>query len=576
MTRSPIGSSVPPLYLAVFAITTILGMTLVAGPLQMAIYVNAATANLVVNSKDSSGNTITGYYTTVSQSGTVKATGYTPASFTLAAGTYSVSVSDYGGYYFNHWSDGSTSRSHSVTLTTTGVVTLTAIYSKSSGSTTASYAIKTKYTDGTSFTGALITLKQNGVKVASKYSPAYFTLNVGQTYTASPSDTSFAKFSKWSDGSTTRDKTFTVVAAGNTLYAVYTRVADFKISASPTTLSVSAGNSGSSTVTLTSVNSFASSVALSVSPSISGVTTSITPTSQTLASGGTTSSTLKISTTSSATPGTYKINVKGTSGTTSHSTTVTLTITASSSTGCPGTAAGANTVTVVTCSLDGTKTLTGFYTNLRLNGNIIADGYTPKTFTMTPGNTYVVVLYWCCDQYFRHYSDGTLTRYYVVTPGSSGILVKGMYESVPASQAAKLNVIAKDTNGNVIGGTTTNPDGSISTQPGMWMWLTPPGSSTPYTGAYTGSSSTPFTIFNGKTYTLTMSSFDKYQFDHWQDNGSTNPTRAFTMNGDSVNNVAIYRIVSTATAASASTATASSESSSSMDPPPFIDVDHPK
>jgi hypothetical protein len=189
---------------------------------------------------------------------------------------------------------------------------------------------------------------------------------------------------------------------------------------------------------------------------------------------------------------------------------------------------------------------------------------------MTPGNTYVVVLYWCCDYYFRHYSDGTLTRYYEVTPSSSGILLKGLYESVPASQAAKLNVIAKDTNGNVIGGTTVNPDGSISTQPGMWMWLTPPGDSLAYTGAYTGSSSTPFVIFNGKTYTITMSSFDKYVFDHWQDNSSTNPKRAFAMNGDSVNNVAIYRIVSSATASAAS-----SDSSTSARPPVFIDVDHP-
>ncbi len=458
-----LGSQSTSFIAAIFAIIALLAMATVITPIQLSMIANAATANLVVISKDSNGNSISGYYTTVSQSGSVKATGYTPASFTLPAGTYVVSVSDYGGYYFNHWSDGSTSRTHSVTVTTTGTITLTAIYSTSAPATT-TIIVKTRYVDGTYFNGAVVDLKQNGVKIASKTSPATFTVNVGQTYSIVPGDTTTATFKQWKNGLTARERTFTASSTSTTYYAIYSKV-----------------------------------------PS----------------SGGS----------------------------------------------CSGSAGGANTVKVVTCALDGTP-LTGFYTNLRLNGNIMADGYTPKTFTMTPGNTYVVVLYWCCDYQFRHYSDGTLTRYYEVTPSSSGKLIKGLYELVPASQAAKLNVIAKDTNGKVIGSTTTNPDGTISTQPGMWMWLTPPGASSPYTGAYTGSSSTPFVIFNGKTYTVTMSSFGSYQFDHWQDNGSTNPKRAFSMNGDSINNVAVYRIVASATA------TATSSDASGQQPPQFIDVDH--
>ncbi|HKU50142.1 MAG TPA: hypothetical protein VJP79_09345, partial [Nitrososphaera sp.] len=256
-----------------------------------------------------------------------------------------------------------------------------------------------------------------------------------------------------------------------------------------------------------------------------------------------------------------------TATTTAKTLTATYEKTTPTTSSCSGTAHGANTVTVVSCTLDGAS-IPGMYVNLRENGNIIADGYTPKTFNLTPGKDYVVVLYWCCDYYFRHYSDGTLTRYYTVTGESTGILLKGMYERVPASQAAKLNVIAKDTAGNVIGGTTSNPDGSISAEPGMWMWLTSPGASSPYTGAYTGSSSTPFVVFEGKTYKVTMSSFDKYQFDHWQDTGSTSPNRSFSMSGDRENNVAIYRIVSSSSA----TASAASTESGSMEPPPFIDV----
>jgi hypothetical protein len=319
--------------------------------------------------------------------------------------------------------------------------------------------VKTKYDTGTTFSGATVVLKKNGVKIDSKPSPATFTVTVGEKYTVSPKDTSGAKFKHWSGGSTARDKVVTATTTAKTLTAIYEK-------SSPT---------GS----------------------------------------------------------------------------------------CSGSIAGANTVTVVSCTLDG-STLPGMYVNIRENGNIIADGYTPTTFNLTPGKEYVVVLYWCCDYYFRHYSDGTLTRYHVVTANPNGILLKGLYERVPASQDAKLNVIAKDTSGNVIGGTDTNPDGSISTEPGMWMWLTPPGSSSPYTGAYTGSSSTPFVVFDGKTYKVTMSSFGKYQFDHWQGSGSTNPARSFTMSGDSVNNVAIYRIVESASASTQST---------SMEPPKFIDVD---
>lgn len=322
--------------------------------------------------------------------------------------------------------------------------------------------VKTKYDTGTSFSGATVVLKKNGVKIDSKPSPATFSVTVGEKYTVSPRDTSTAKFEQWSSGSTSRDRTVTATTTAKTLTAIYAK-------------------------------------------------------------------------TSTSTPSE-----------------------------CGGSASGSYTVTVVSCTLDGTS-LPGMYLNLRENGNIVADGYTPKTFNLTPGKDYVVVLYWCCDYYFRHYSDGTLTRYHEVTGGSSGKLLKGLYERVPASQAAKLNVIAKDTNGNTIGGTTSNPDGSISTEPGMWMWLTPPGTSTPYTGAYTGSSSTPFVVFEGKTYKITMSSFGKYEFDHWQDNGSTNPNRSFAMSGDRVNNVAIYKIVPL-------TASASSTGPGSMEPPRFIDV----
>jgi hypothetical protein len=56
-------------------------------------------------------------YTTVSQSGSgVISTGFTPFHFTVTDGqTYVVSVSNYGTTVFNHWQDGGTSSTRTIT-----------------------------------------------------------------------------------------------------------------------------------------------------------------------------------------------------------------------------------------------------------------------------------------------------------------------------------------------------------------------------------------------------------------------------------------------------------------------------
>src|SRR2546427_682708 len=98
---------------------------------------------------------------------------------------------------------------------------------------------------------------------------------------------------------------------------------DFSISSSPSSLSFQAGSSGTSTISLASLNSFAGTVSLTSSVSPSGLTASITPGSVALSSGGSGSSTL---TASSTTAGSYTITVNGTSGSLSHSTTVVVTV----------------------------------------------------------------------------------------------------------------------------------------------------------------------------------------------------------------------------------------------------------
>jgi kumamolisin len=103
---------------------------------------------------------------------------------------------------------------------------------------------------------------------------------------------------------------------------------NFTISASPTSVSVAQGSSGTSTITSNFVNGFASAVALTASGVPTGVTASFSPTSIT-SSGGTSTLTLQVASTTAT--GTYTITVTGTSGTLTHTTTVALTVTASAS-----------------------------------------------------------------------------------------------------------------------------------------------------------------------------------------------------------------------------------------------------
>lgn len=96
---------------------------------------------------------------------------------------------------------------------------------------------------------------------------------------------------------------------------------DLTISTSPSSITLAAGVTSNSTVTLTSINNFTGTVTLSASSSPSGLTSSLNPASITLSRGGTAKSTLSV--TSSA-AGNYTGAVKATSGSISHSANVTV------------------------------------------------------------------------------------------------------------------------------------------------------------------------------------------------------------------------------------------------------------
>ena len=99
--------------------------------------------------------------------------------------------------------------------------------------------------------------------------------------------------------------------------------ADFSLADSPTSLTLNQGGSGTDTITVTGVNGFSGSVALSASGLPSGVTASFSPSSTT------STSTLTLTASSTATTGTASVTITGTSGSLSHTATLSLTINAS-------------------------------------------------------------------------------------------------------------------------------------------------------------------------------------------------------------------------------------------------------
>ncbi len=100
----------------------------------------------------------------------------------------------------------------------------------------------------------------------------------------------------------------------------------FSLSASPSSVTVAQGNSGTSTITSTVTGGFDSAITLSASGQPSGVTVSFNPTS--ITGAGTSTMTMQVA--SSTAPGTYTITVTGTSGSTQETTTVSLTVTGTS------------------------------------------------------------------------------------------------------------------------------------------------------------------------------------------------------------------------------------------------------
>jgi hypothetical protein len=101
-------------------------------------------------------------------------------------------------------------------------------------------------------------------------------------------------------------------------------VGDFTITASPASQTVAAGSSTSYTATITPSGGFTDAVVFSASGLPTGATATFAPTSV----PGTGNSTMTVATTAATAAGTYVVTITGTGSTITHSTTVTLVVTA--------------------------------------------------------------------------------------------------------------------------------------------------------------------------------------------------------------------------------------------------------
>jgi len=185
----------------------------------------AGSQNLSVSAQTQSGSALDGYYIQiVGSSGQTVQTGFSPGSFGLAAGIYTVTVGDYGGQYFSHWSDGITSRAHQVTITASAPVSLTAVYTNMLGGVRngSSLLVESRYSNDTSLVGIYTELQQNGNIVSTGFTPVAFPVTNGQSYTVTVSNYGSSYFNQWSNGFSVR--TIPVTANGSTtsLTAVFT------------------------------------------------------------------------------------------------------------------------------------------------------------------------------------------------------------------------------------------------------------------------------------------------------------------------------------------------------------------
>ncbi len=448
---------------------------------------SSSSYTLRVLSYDLFGDEINGYYTTVSSTnGTLLATGFTPFTFTGTLGaTYTVQVQDYGGVIFDHWEDGHTIRSKTITLNAD--IDLTAFYRTSATTPPSTYNLSVRSADleGNTISGYYTVIQNsNETTVSTGFTPVNYLGTAGQTYLVAISDYGDATFDHWEDGST--DRTRAIALNTNRIITAY-----FKITPPP-----------SSPPVLT-----VASMAVSGNNSLSGYYTTVSSTNGTLLATGFTPFTF-----TGTLGATYSVEIQENGihvfdhwedGSTDRTRNLTLD--------------SNNTIiayyrepaiTVKSANLEG-NTISGYYTVIRPadDPDTVQTGFTPFVYKGALGATYTVQVQDYGSFVFDHWEDGSTDRTRAIT-FESDITMTAYYRD-----------------------TSIPPDGPILTimalsmdNQELHMWTLVEQNSTLMETGFT-----PFELefVQGTTYAVTVSNYQNIRFDHWED-GSTEHTRLIT------------------------------------------------
>jgi hypothetical protein len=160
-----------------------------------------------------------------------------------------------------------------------------------------------------------------GAQVALSSSSTAASVPSSVTVPAGASRVTFTVSTSAVNSSTPVTITASFAGATNSSLLTVTAQPNYILSATPSSLSITQGTSGTSTVTIAPQNGLSGSVNLSAPGLPSGVSASFSP------NPATTTSTLTLAASSAATTGTVTVTITGTSGTLTHTTTITLTVT---------------------------------------------------------------------------------------------------------------------------------------------------------------------------------------------------------------------------------------------------------
>jgi hypothetical protein len=555
----------------------VLIMTSVA-TVPIAASAQTATFTLTINSQSLGGSTITGLWTVLTQGGATVASGFLPITFTLNSGQqYTVTISNYQGYAFDHWQDnGSTSPARSITITqntaltalfrtpsisisptsgtantsvtvtgnsfaATSAVTIaydagqvatvpatvttsstgafSATFSVPSSSTAGSHTVKastaagdiatstftdtrgaaqrvltvkSQMTSGTSIGGFWTSLWQNGQVIASGYTPINFTLVSGQQYAVRASGFGQYFFDHWQDNGSTNSTRTVTITQNTAIVGIYR--ADVK------TLTVNAQLTGGSAL---------NGIVVSLSQNGQSVGSNLTPGLFTANTGA--QYTISVSGTSQYT---FDHWVDNSSTNPSRSLTVTQDTTL--------TAVFQRTFRVISVNtkLLDNSTLTNINISASQNGASVASGPSPVQFNLNLGQTYLLSAASPTTSYqFDHWQDNNTSSASRNVTISQDIAYTAYYRPINNI----LTVSTQLSNGTAINGATIT-----LSQNGVTV--------------STGASPTNFSLVSGQQYTVTASNTGSFAFDHWQDNGLTNPSRSASITQNTAY-VAIYKPV---------------------------------